>query len=149
MKIIKTIQRNILVSDEDFNLIKKYDWEISHYEYPSTRINGNTVPMHRLIINCPKNMVVDHINGNKLDNRRENLRICTEIENMRNKKLYGTNKSGFMGVYKSRNKWTAQITINYKNIFLGRFDTAIDAARSRDEAVKKQYGGFGRLNFPN
>ena len=72
---------------------------------------------------------IDHINGNKNDNRLENLRECVHAENMQNTKTYITNKSGFKGVYfsKKAKKWVSQITYNYKSIYLGLFDTAEEA----------------------
>ncbi len=91
----------------------------------------------------------DHINGNKLDNRRENLRVCTLAENNRNRTIYKNNKSGFKGVYWSRadKKWRAQIKINNRMIYLGIFDDLLEAALTYDEAAVRYHGKFAKINF--
>lgn len=79
------------------------------------------------------NQFVDHINRNRADNRKQNLRCCDRSENMRNRSLQRTNTSGVAGVYfdKERNKWTASITFNCKRIYIGRFCEKEDAVRAR------------------
>lgn len=91
------------------------------------------VRFHRLIVEVKKNEFVDHINKNRADNRKANLRACGRSENMRNRGLLSTNKSGVTGVYydKQRNKWTASITYNCKKLFIGRFELKEDAIRAR------------------
>lgn len=95
-------------------------------------------------MNPPEGLVVDHINGNKLDNRRSNLRICTQSQNLNGR---NTNK-GYIGVSwdKFRGKWKANIGKDYQKIFLGRFDTAEEAARVYDEKAVELFGEFARLN---
>lgn len=97
----------------------------------------------------PKGLEVDHINRNRLDNRRENLRLATHSENQVNmdKKI---GKSGFRGVRQmpGRTKWRAEITIGGKREFIGSYGTAKEAAIARDERAKKLFGGFAYLNFP-
>lgn len=92
---------------------------------------------------------VDHKNLNPLDNRRENLRLATHSNNMRNRGLQINNTSGFMGVTfrKKRNKYESQITFNGKSIHLGHFDDAISAANAYDEAARKFHGEFAVTNF--
>lgn len=106
------------------------------------------VYLHRLIAGARKGEVVDHINGNSLDNRKANLRICTKAENSRNRKLGPTNKSGFKGVSWEAHtgKWRAKIGTDHKQITIGRFDTKEDAARAYNEAAIKYHGPFARLN---
>lgn len=88
---------------------------------------------HRIVINAKPNEFVDHINKNRADNRKSNLRTCKRSENMRNRGLLSTNKSGITGVHydKQRDKWTASITYNCKKLFIGRFELKEDAIRAR------------------
>lgn len=111
--------------------------------------------MHRLIMGFPKHMVVDHIDGDGLNNRRSNLRLVTRAQNNRksNSVLPRHNKSGFRGVCleKSSKKWCAFIRtadVNRKQTRIGRFKTAEEAARAYDQAAKKFHGEFATLNFP-
>lgn len=95
---------------------------------------------------------VDHINGDGLDNRRSNLRVCSHAENRRNsKKVSGRRKlaSHYKGVsHPSKNRWTASITVMWKTLHIGSFKTEIEAARAYDEAARNHHGVFARLNFP-
>ena len=117
--------------------------------------------MHRIIMDPPKGLYVDHINGNTLDNRKENLRICTHSQNCQNKKLNRTSASGYKGVHKvkSRNlKKPFQAYIRVPDwrkkgleggpIRLGYYATAEEAARVRDKKAKELHGEFAYLNFP-
>jgi hypothetical protein len=92
---------------------------------------------------------VDHINGNPLDNRKCNLRIVTVQENGMNKASYKNSSSKYIGVSrdKSRNKWIVSISIDGKNIHLGRFNDEEEAAKMRDVATKMYFKEHGRLNF--
>ena len=112
-----------------------------------TRVRTET--MHRFIIGDIEGKEIDHINGNGLDNRRENLRHCNHHENIANSRKSIDNTSGFRGVSfdKSRAKWSARIGTNGKQRFLGRFSTAEDAARSYDAAAIKYFGEFANINF--
>jgi 2'-5' RNA ligase len=87
---------------------------------------------------------VDHINGDKLDNRNENLRLCTIAENIRNQKLRKDSASGIQGVCfsKDKRKWRAHITINYKTKHLGYFNSKDDAAKARSKAERQYFGEF-------
>lgn len=139
VEIIKTI-----IDSEDVDKIKKYKWYLTDSGYVSTKYNGLNLRLHRLIMDCPDNMVVDHINHNTLDNRKCNLRICTQQQNSLNKDLMTNNTSGFTGVHfdrKSKN-WVAQITYNYKNICLGRFDTKEEAIEARKQAEIDLFGEY-------
>ena len=107
--------------------------------------------IHRLIMDAPKGMDVDHINGNPLDNRKSNLRICTHAENQRNKGAYKNNTSGYKGVswYKRDKKWIAGIKHNNKGIYIGLFEDKEEAARAYDKKAKELHGEFAYLNFPD
>ncbi len=109
------------------------------------------VNLHRLIMNPPDNLLVDHRNCDSLDNRRANLRLATRAQNCCNKgktKLKTTSR--YIGVHfeKSRGRWSASIRHNGKTVWLGRFDSEIEAGKAYDEAAKKYHGEFARLNFP-
>ena len=104
--------------------------------------------MHRLIAGTPPGMHTDHINGDKLDNRRCNLRICTRFGNMKNLKLSKANKTGFKGVdfQKSHGRFRAQIMSNRILYHLGGFDAAQEAGHAYDLAAARLHGEFSRLN---
>lgn len=99
------------------------------------------IEMHRFIVKAKKGEIVDHINGNTLDNRRKNLRVVTNSENIRKGKIRTNNRSGITGVSfdKERKRWLAEIKIMYKHIHLGRFKTKKEAIKARKEAEKKYY----------
>ena len=129
------------VDKEDYQMLIKYIWHISSNGYACSQ----KIRMHRLIMNAKEGEVVDHINGNTLDNRKCNLRICSQLENCRHKvKLSTNNKSGKIGVHwkKSKNKWVARIHINKKEKFLGYFDDINSAIDARKEAEIKYFGEF-------
>ena len=102
--------------------------------------------LHHVILNT-KNLT-DHINGNPLDNRKNNLRICSVNQNARNSKRPINNTSGFKGVtwHIHVKKWKATIGVNSQNIHLGYFDNKIEAARAYNQAAKKYHGEFARFN---
>ncbi len=109
--------------------------------------------MHRIIMNCPKGMYVDHRNGNGLDNRRCNLRICDRkgnAQNVRKKDTVGLT-SKYKGVSlasDSSGRWEVGINVDKKHTYLGRFDSEVDAAKCYDRAAMSNYGEFANLNFP-
>lgn len=158
-KITLTQGKFALVNDEDFNYLNQWKWnarfdpDINNFYAlrNSKRVNGlqTTIRMHRLIMNAPKGMVVDHINHNTLDNRKENLRICTNAENHWNMKVYKNSKSGYKGVHWSNRsrKWLAVIVKNGKHKYLGSFTDKKSAAMTYNDAAIRQYGNHAYLNF--
>lgn len=110
---------------------------------------GPTQYLHRLLL--PDAEFVDHINGNGLDNRRSNLRLCTRSENARNSRKPSNNSSGYKGVswHKRTKKWRADIRNENRQRSLGSFDNALDAAHAYDRAARVMHGEFARLNFPD
>lgn len=145
MAFIKlTRDRVAIVDDELFEDINKYLWCFNGL-YAS---RGNNIYMHRVIMSAPKGVLVDHINGNGLDNRRENLRLCTHAQNLQNQKRKKNNTSGIKGVSwcsKSR-KWDARIRLNMKQFYLGKFSSKEDAANAYAQAALKYHGEFARTS---
>jgi hypothetical protein len=136
---------------EDYELIKEYYWHsINGYACATDTKTKTTILMHRIIMNCLRfdEKCVDHINHNVFDNRKQNLRICTNFQNNANKNLRKDNTSGTSGVVldKRTNKWVAQILINRKHIHLGVFENFNDAIRARKNAEEKYYGEFSYDN---
>ena len=154
MKIPLTQGKFALVDKQDFKRINQYKWHIFSQKGYAVRdkvVNGKKkkISMHRYIMKPPKEMEVDHINGNVLDNRRKNLRICTHQQNCSNRK--GINK--LRGFTKRKDKflkkpYCARIMVNYKNLYLGYYATPEEAAKTYDKAAKKYFGEFAQLNFP-
>lgn len=115
--------------------------------YASTNIKGKTVYLHRLITNAPKGMVVDHINGDTLDNQIKNLRVCLSKENTRNQKNHPDKWQKYRGVdyMKAKSKYRARITFNREEIHLGLFDTDLQAFRAYVNASKILFGKFSNV----
>lgn len=126
----------------------KGKWDHTKYAFRTFRYNRKyySVAMHRAIIQAPNGLQVDHINGNGLDNRIENLRLCTPQENQFNARIRnrGTSDILYKGVYRIRNRFQAKIGHNYKQIHLGVFDTQEEAAKAYTQALDKLGKGFGR-----
>jgi hypothetical protein len=101
-------------------------------------------------MNAPADLLVDHRNCDSLDNRKANLRFASHTENGQNRRKRKNATSRFLGVWwdKSKGLWESRIVYNKKRIFLGYFDSEIEAAKAYDEAAKKYFGEFARLNFP-
>jgi len=151
IELIMSDDFTVLLDAEDFDKVSKYNWrvEITPWaSYARATINKKTVRMHKFITGFNR---TDHINGNGLDNRRENLRECTNQQNSFNsRKPRGNTSSKYKGVWRDhiRNKWDAYIKKNYKRIHLGRFKDEIEAAKVYDKKAKELFGEFAKLNFP-
>lgn len=137
------VARSII--DLDYaDIIKDYKWYLKQEGYAYNKELGF---LHRFIMNPPKDMVVDHINHNKLDNRRDNLRVCTHQENDWNKVPISTNTSGITGVSKTQwGTWQSRIEVNGKKICLGSFSTLEEATKVRRQAELEYYGEFAPNN---
>lgn len=146
--------KNAIVDAEDFERINQWNWSASSYrgKFRACRFterNGRPTFMHHVILGIPHDTMIDHKSGDGLDNRKQNLRRCSNQQNSFNKGMYSTNTSGFKGVVldKTSRKWKAQITVNGKGFSIGRFKTAEAAALAYDEAAKVVHGTFARTNF--
>lgn len=150
----KTIEtscgKTILVDDCDFDALSSRSWYYSVRGYATASIQGKHKSLHRFLLNPPNGVHIDHINGNRLDNRRSNLRTCNNAENCRNSvKKPGSNK--FKGVYfeknsKRKNKYQASIVVDYKKIHLGRWPTEAEAAKAYNFWAAHYHGEFARFN---
>ena len=150
LRLLLTNGGYCIVSSEDFAELCKHKWHKLSNGYSARRAypSKKYVLMHREIMNAPKGKEVDHKNGNKLDNTRQNLRLCTGQQNKFNTKKPITNTSGFKGVYRIKNstKWMAQISFNDKSIYLGMYNTKKEAATVYNNKAMELYGEFACLN---
>ena len=134
---------------EDYDKIKDYCWHMSNGYLEACNEHYNKLKLHRLVMNVTENKIqIDHINHNKNDNRKCNLRITDNQHNSYNHSLKSTNTSGTTGVSwnKLRNYWEARITVNKKLIFLGKFNNKEDAIRIRKQAEEKYFGEYSYDN---
>lgn len=135
-----------IIDDADFESIKMFRWSCTNTGYAARakRINGKSkyIPMHRVILNAPDGIDIDHINGNRLDNRRCNLRLATRAQNVHNSRMRKDNTSGFKGVYKRYGKFVAKICFNHIWIWLGLFPTAEEASQAYQDTARKLHGNF-------
>ena len=133
MSIIKlTKGKEAIVDDECLEKLQDTNWYFNG-RYAARRYKNKTQLLHRYLMNASDTMVVDHINGNTLDNRQSNLRVVTQSENLFNTKLYTTNKTGYKGVCYDKNagKYKASIRLNGKSKHLGLYNTAEEASSAR------------------
>lgn len=139
-----TAGKYALVDEEDYERVMQYRFRLNgKYAY-----NDKLSYLHRFIMNCPKGMVVDHINHNTLDCRKSNLRVCTHQQNLMNMKSNKKGTSKYKGVsYRPEgNKWESCIRINNKTIHLGLFNDEIEAAMAYNKKAKEVFKGFCNLN---
>ena len=114
--------------------------------YPTLRLGKQIVPLHRLVNKTPVGMSTDHINGNRLDNRKVNLRTCNHSQNQMNRGVSKANTSGHSGICwdKRDGKWQASIRVNRRRTYLGLFKSKRAAVAARKAAEKKYFGEFVR-----
>lgn len=160
MKTIKlTNGRYTIIDDSDFEYVSKYIWYMAgEYvaRYKTYRIVDGKRKMehlylHRELLGCSEEMLVDHINRDTLDNQRSNLRLCTSSQNNTNRGVMKNNTSGYRGVSLKVQegrvpKWVAAIRINKKLKTLGHFINKKDAALAYNQKAKELFGSFAVLN---
>jgi hypothetical protein len=139
--------KSILVDNEDYEMLIQHSWYLRRDGYVACGLDGKTVLIHRLIMAAKKGRKVDHINHDKLDNQKANLRLCTHSENMMNqRKFKGISKFKGVSFNKRQSSWFANITKNKKPFFLGYFDTEEEAAIAYNKKAKELFGEFAYLN---
>ena len=139
-KCILSSGEEVLFDREDYSKIARHKWSKSG-GYVCATIDGHSVRFHRLIIDCPKGMLIDHINRNPLDNRKCNLRICTPMQNSWNT-IHKRFKREHRGVIKRKNDWLVVICVNSERIIIGCYDKFEDAVDARLKAEKFYFGEF-------
>lgn len=150
-----------MVDDEDYGELIKYKWYAqrvslgsTYYAFkalPREKMTQRKIGMHSFVFAVEKGTMIDHIDGNGLNNQKSNLRIATHAQNMRNCKGHDKSTSKFKGVskYRNTNIWVAQIYCNGEKQHLGYFKNEIDAAKKYDSKAKELFADFARLNFPS
>jgi hypothetical protein len=142
-----------IIDAEDAECVLALNWWRHPVGYAAHTSNKITILMHRLVLGLPvaRTPVVDHISGNPLDNRKANLRTATVSQNAMNSKMRVDNTSGYRGVVRDidSGRWIARFSAEGRTYNLGRFATAEEAARVRDDAARRLGGGYAVLNFPD
>lgn len=155
-EIILTNGGVCLVDDEDFEYLNSFKWgRMLKGDYAKKwrckrlvdKSSSDVVLMHRLIMGVTDKRNVDHVDGNRLNNQKYNLRICSYMENSRNQKVRKNNMTGYKGVMLERGRWRARIRYGGKNLHLGVFETAKEAAEAYNKAATSLFKGFARLNI--
>ena len=139
------LNEKFIIDKEDFDLIKNFYWYVdAGYMKNRIEVNGKrrVLAMHRLIMNANKNQMIDHINQNRSDNRKSNLRFANKAQNSINSGVRTDNLSGFRGIRNAGNKWCSQITHKQKMIVIGYFDNFEDAVIARIQREIELYGEF-------
>jgi len=152
MKILKieNSKEIILIDNQDFEELSKHKWRLNRGGYPETRSKGKLKRVHNFLIKSDAINVCDHIDGNKLNNIRGNLRIITRTQNNANRQPNKNNKQGTKGVYfnkqNKKNPFEAYICSDNKKIHIGYFATIKEAAEAYNKEAIKKWGEFALLN---
>jgi hypothetical protein len=149
-----------IVDDDDVERVNRYRWSYcpNRNGYAVRRAPKGSkptmIPMARFIMNAPPDKWVDHIDGNTLDNRKSNLRLCTQAQNQMNMRMSRRNTSGYRGVvfdkrpHQQNRPWQATVSFKGKPVYVGCFATPEEAARAFDKKALELRGEFAQLNFP-
>ena len=139
---------SFIFDSQDEEIVKLHSWSIARGRVRTT-VDGKTVYFHQFVLKPPDGAEVDHVNGNKLDNRRCNLRVATHSQNNQNKRLRRDNTTGYKGVCfdKRAGKYIAYINANGARTYLGYFDDSLLAAMAYDRAAIRLHGEYAKTNF--
>ena len=136
------------VDASDAERLSQFQWRKRGAKYAAALVEGRLVRMHHIVLGTiDSGMVVDHINGDGLDNRRVNLRVCLPSQNAKNRKATAKpHTSRFKGVSWNGRAWVASISVESEDVYLGRFDHEVRAAYEYDRAARRYHGEFARTN---
>lgn len=141
------------VDADDAAWLSACKWRLNSkgYAIRSFYVDGKeiVVNMHREIVSAPKGLYVDHIDNDRTNNVKSNLRICTASENLSNRGVFSSNTTGFIGVSCHAHGWRSTIQVDERILFLGLFEDLHRAALVRDHAANLLYREFARLNLPD
>lgn len=145
--------KTVLIDEIDIPLINHYKWYVDQDDTVianGPQVNGKrtVLKLYRLIMNAHCGEWVDHVDHNRLNNTRSNLRIATRYQNSCNRQMGRNNAIGYKGVQLHGRKWRADITVNGKTTYIGLFQTKEEAARAYDNAAYRHFGEFAKPNFP-
>ena len=135
------------INPEHKYLLDLANWRKDSKGYAFSKINGKHTLLHKVLLWCPKGYEVDHINGDVLDNRLENLRIVTRQQNACNRGILSNNKCGYKGVIRSKNRkrFVAQIYLQGKQYHIGTYDTAEEAHEAYKKKAIELHGEYARF----
>lgn len=143
--------RYALVSDEDYESVSTCKWFVNNVgglSYAVTYKNNSGILMHRFILNPHSSAIIDHKDRNPLNNQRDNLRLCTQSQNQKNRKPNINSSSAFKGITKTQQgKWRVRVTIDGVRTNFGTFSDEIEAVKMYDRVAKKYYGEYGYINL--
>lgn len=132
----------VLIDAEDAIPLSRYSWAATYSRgkqipYAKAKIDGKNIRMHRLLLNAPTNLQVDHINGNSLDNRKENLRLCTHRENQQNRSVHRDGRLCGTAYNKPLKKWRAKFTKDRKAFHIGYYETELEAHQAYKDKIEE------------
>ncbi len=147
---------SVRVDDEDFSRLRHRTWRLVRSKKGGSYVAAKTTErgrfrllyLHREVLDAPAGVPVDHINGDTLDNRKENLRLCSASTNQQNRHaVFGASRYKGVCWHKSCRKWQAAIKVEGRSIHLGLFADERDAALAYDQAARRDFGDFAHTNF--
>jgi hypothetical protein len=147
---VLTKKRHALVDRDDLDRVSEHVWFVGVDGYAHTKRQGKPIKMQQMILGKKRGFWIDHVNRNRLDNRRSNLRFVRPAKNGWNRSRGSDNSSGFKGVHRVANPgrpWVARIGVRGKRKYLGVFTTAEAAARAYDAAARKYFGQYASPNY--
>lgn len=146
--LTKDGKHTFYVDDDDYDETVKYIWTYNNGGYITSKRKGKIFRLHRVIMNCPDEMEVDHIDGNMLNNCKSNLRICTHAQNVCNRlpSIGFTSKYKGVAWHSSVGRWQGYINFNKKRTYLGLFVSEKDAALAYNKKAIELHGQYAKLN---